>query len=213
MISISASRNSDEAAVRRLLRGAYFLILMLALVMPLQANAGAPLDSVQTQINSLLSVLRDPSFKALPTKKEKKEKIWPIINEIFDYNELSRRALALNWKKLNNQQRQEFTDLFSKLLAIVYMDRLLEYTDEKVVFGKEKMLSKNSVEVQSKIVTSSKEIPIHYRLILKNGTWRVYDVLIEGISLTQNYRSQFKSILSKQPPEELLKMLRKKVVE
>ncbi len=197
--------------MRRPLMRLYFLILMLAVVLPLQANAGAPLDALQIRMKSLLDVLRDPSIKALPTQEEKKEKILPIIDKIFDYNELSRRALSRNWKKFNTEQRQEFTDLFSKLLGIVYLNRLLEYTDEKVVFGKEKMLSKNKAEVQSKIVTSSKEIPIHYRLILKNGTWRVYDVLIEGISLIRNYRSQFKKILTKQTPEELLKMLRKKV--
>jgi phospholipid transport system substrate-binding protein len=184
---------------------------MLAVVLPLQANAGAPLDALQIRMKSLLDVLRDPSFQALPTPEEKKEKISPIIDEIFDYNELSRRALSRNWKKFNTEQRQEFTDLFSKLLGIVYVDRLLEYSNEKVVFGKEKMLSKNKAEVQSKIVTSSKEIPIHYRLILKNGTWRVYDVLVEGVSLIRTYRSQFKKILTKQGPEDLLKMLRKKV--
>jgi len=199
--------------MRRPLMRLYFLILMLAVVLPLQANAGAPLDALQIRMKSLLDVLRDPSIKALPTQEEKKEKILPIIDNMFDYNELSRRALSRNWKKFNTEQRQEFTDLFSKLLGIVYLNRLLEYTDEKVVFGKEKMLSKNKAEVQSKIVTSSKEIPIHYRLILKNGTWRVYDVLIEGISLIRNYRSQFKKILTKQTPEELLKMLRKKVVK
>lgn len=199
MISISGSRKS------------YFLILMLAVVLPLQANAGAPLDALQIRMKSLLDVLRDPSFQALPTPEEKKEKISPMIDEIFDYNELSRRALSRNWKKFNTEQRQEFTDLFSKLLGIVYIDRLLEYSNEKVVFGKEKMLSKNKAEVQSKIVTSSKEIPIHYRLILKNGTWRVYDVLVEGVSLIRTYRSQFKKILTKQGPEDLLKMLRKKV--
>ncbi len=184
---------------------------MLVVVLPLQANAGAPLDALQIRMKSLLDVLRDPSFKALPTQEEKKEKLLPIIDEIFDYNELSRRTLSRNWKKLTTEQRQEFTDLFSKLLGIVYINRLLEYTNEKVVFGKEKMLSKNKAEVQSKIVTSSKEIPIHYRLILKNGTWRVYDVLIEGVSLIRTYRSQFKRILTKQGPEDLLKMLRKKV--
>ncbi len=197
--------------MRRPLMRLYFLILMLAVVLPLQANAGAPLDALQIRMKSLLDVLRDPSIKALPTQEEKKEKILPIIDEIFDYNELSRRTLSRNWNKFNTEQRREFTDLFSKLLGIVYINRLLEYTDEKVVFGKEKMLSKNKAEVQSKIVTSSKEILIHYRLILKNGTWRVYDVLIEGISLIRNYRSQFKKILTKQAPEELLKMLRKKV--
>jgi phospholipid transport system substrate-binding protein len=199
MISLSGSRKS------------YFLILMLAVVLPLQANAGAPLDALQIRMKSLLDVLRDPSFQALPTQEEKKEKISPIIDEIFDYSELSRRALSRNWKKFNTEQRKEFTDLFSKLLGVVYIDRLLEYTDEKVVFGAEKMLSKNKAEVQSKIVTSTKEIPIHYRLILKNGTWRVYDVIVEGVSLIRTYRSQFKKILSKQGPEDLLKMLRKKV--
>ena len=199
--------------MKRPLMRLYFLILMLAMVLPLQANAGAPLDALQIRMKSLLDVLRDPSFKALPTQVEKKEKLLPIIDEMFDYNELSRRTLSRNWKKLTTEQRQEFTDLFSKLLGIVYINRLLEYTNEKVVFGKEKMLSKNKAEVQSKIVTSSKEILIHYRLILKNGTWRVYDVLIEGISLIRNYRSQFKKILTKQTPEELLKMLRKKVVK
>jgi phospholipid transport system substrate-binding protein len=211
MIAIPGSRKSDEVAMKRPLMRLYLLILMLAMILPLQANAGAPLDDLQIRMKSLLDVLRDPSFQALPTQEEKKEKILPILDEIFDYKELSKRTLSRNWKKFNTEQRQEFIDLFSKLLGVVYLDRLLEYTNEKVVFGKEKMLSKYKAEVQSKIVTSSKEIPIHYRLILKNGTWRVYDVIVEGVSFIRTYRSQFKKILTKQGPEDLLEMLRKKV--
>jgi phospholipid transport system substrate-binding protein len=213
MISISGSRKSKAVAVRRPLMIVYLITLMAAVVLPHQANAGAPLDALQIRMKSLLDVLRDPSFRALPTQEEKKEKILPVIDEIFDYQELSKRTLSRNWKKLNAEQRQEFTDLFSKLLAVVYIDRLLEYTDEKVIFGNEKMLSKNKAEVQSKIVTSSKEIPIHYRMILKDDTWRVYDVLIEGVSLIRTYRSQFKKIFAKQGPEGLLEMLREKVAK
>jgi len=75
------------------------------------------------------------------------------------------------------------------------------------------MLSENRAEVQSKVITSSAEIPIHYRLIMKNDGWKVYDVIIEGVSLIKNYRSQFRDILSKKSPEDLLEILRKKVGE
>jgi phospholipid transport system substrate-binding protein len=73
------------------------------------------------------------------------------------------------------------------------------------------MLSSNQAEVQTKIITSSKEIPIFYRVILKDDSWKVYDVVVENVSLVQNYRSQFNSILAKNTPEQLLEILRKKV--
>jgi phospholipid transport system substrate-binding protein len=90
------------------------------------------------------------------------------------------------------------------------MDRIIAYKDEKVVFGKVTNLSDNTAEVQSEVLRSSKSIPIHYRMILENGEWKVYDVVIEGVSLVQNYRSQFREILANKPPEDLLKMLREK---
>ena len=87
----------------------------------------------------------------------------------------------------------------------------MPYTNEKVVFGKETKLSENTVEVQSEIVTQSKSIPFNYRMISRNkGEWKVYDVVVEGISLVMNYRSQFREILASKPPEDLLKMLREK---
>ncbi len=186
-------------------------VLIFFMMFPLPVEAGAPLDTIRMQINKVLEILQDPSLKGELTRETKKQKIWSTVNSIFDYNQLSRRTLGRNWKKMTPGQRKEFTDLFSKLLSSVYMDRILDYSDEKVVFGKENILSKSRVEVQSKVVTASKEIPIHYRMFLKNGTWKVYDVHIEGVSLIMNYRSQFKSILTNKSIEDLLKMLRKKV--
>jgi phospholipid transport system substrate-binding protein len=203
-------RKSLAVFVRRPLMGLCLLIIFFMIPAP-QADAGAALDSLQKQVNRLLEVLRDPSFKALPTEKEKTDKIWPIVDEIFDYTAISKRALSRNWKKLNKEQRKEFTGLFSKVLGNIYMGRLLKYSDEKVTFGKEKRLSEKKAEVETNIVTASAEIPINYRLRLKKGEWRVYDVVIEGISMVVNYRSQFKQILVKKSPEELLEMLRKKV--
>jgi len=91
------------------------------------------------------------------------------------------------------------------------MDKIFSYTNEKIVFSKDNMLSNNQAEVQTKVVTSSKEIPISYNVILKGGTWKVYDVVIENVSLVRNYRSQFNSILEKNTPDQLLEILRKKV--
>ena len=102
--------------------------------------------------------------------------------------------------------------MFRELLQGVYADRLLAYTDQKVVFDKEKMLKKGRAEVQSHIVLSDgRKVPIFYRLTEKNGSWKVYDLIIEGVSLVKNYRTQFREIIAKDSPEKLLEVLRDKV--
>jgi len=177
----------------------------------LPVYAGAPLDSVQANVNKVLDVLRDPKLKAESAKEMKKEKLRAIYEQMFDEVELSRRTLGVHWNKLNPAQQQEFVHLFRQVLEKAYIDKILSYTNEKIVFPRENMLSSNQAEVQTKIITSSKEIPIFYRVILKDDTWKVYDVVIENVSLVQNYRSQFNSILAKNTPDQLLEILRKKV--
>ena len=89
--------------------------------------------------------------------------------------------------------------------------RILSYENETIVFDRETMLSEKKAEVQTRLISSSREIPILYRVILKGGEWKVYDVIIEGVSLVKNYRTQFKEILGRKSPDELLEMLREKV--
>ena len=102
--------------------------------------------------------------------------------------------------------------MFRELLQGVYADRLLAYTDQKVVFDKEKMLKKGRAEVQSHIVLSvGRKVPIFYRPTEKNGSWKVYDLIIECVSLVKNYRTQFREIIAKDSPEKLLEVLRDKV--
>jgi len=197
-----------RAPMKKRMVGLNIIVATALVIFPHQASAGAPLETIQTQVNEVLDVLRD---SALKDESAKKDRIWSIIDSIFDYVELSRRTLGRNWKKLSPVQQEEFSDLFSKHLRNVYIDRILGYKDEQVVFHKERMLSEKKAEVQSKILTGSKEIPTYYRMIVKNGEWKVYDVVIEGVSLVKNYRSQFKEILKKKTPEDLLEILRKKV--
>jgi phospholipid transport system substrate-binding protein len=187
------------------------LSILMFFLPTLPVYAGAPLDTVQANVTKVLDVLRDPQLKVESAEEIKKEKLRAIYEQMFDEVELSRRTLGVHWNKLNPSQQREFVQLFRQVLEKAYIDKILSYTNEKIVFPKETMLASNQAEVQTEIITSSKAIPIFYRLILKDDTWRVYDVVVENVSLVQNYRSQFNSILAKNIPDQLLEILRKKV--
>ena len=189
-----------------------FCILMLMLLSH-AAYAVTPLDSAQADANRVIEVLRDPKLKAASAKELKKEKLRAIYKDMFDEIELSRRTLGRNWNKLNPTQREEFVHLYEQVLEKAYIDKILTYTNEKILFYKEIKLADNQAEVQSKVIMSSKEIPIFYRMIMKGNIWKVYDVVVENVSLVQNYRSQFNDILAKNTPDQLLEILRKKVKE
>jgi len=179
----------------------------------LPAYGDTPLSTIQVNVNKVLDVLRDPALKADSAKDTKKEKLRSIYESMFDEVELSKRTLARNWNKLNTAQRREFVQLYQEVLEKAYVDKILSYTNEKITYERETKLTENQVEVQTLIITSSKKIPIFYRVILSTGTWKVYDVIIENVSLVQNYRTQFNNILDKNSPEQLLEILRKKVKE
>ena len=196
--------------MRRVLPG---LLIFMLLICTLQAEAGLPLDTVEKNVSSVLDILRDPALQGEANQDAKQKKIESIADQMFDYVALSRLTLGKSWNQFSREQQKEFVSLYRTILEKAYMDKILSYTDEKVIFDKELMLSENKAEVQTKIITKSAEIPIFYRVYLKDGQWRVYDVIVEGISLIKNYRTQFREILANNPPEEVLKILREKTSE
>jgi phospholipid transport system substrate-binding protein len=197
-----------EEAMKKCIVG---VTLILCLIFPVSSFSGQPTETVKGNLDKVLDVLRDPSLKAESAKKAKKDKIRDISQEMFDFTELSKRSLGKNWSKFNPDQQKEFVGLYKSLLEDAYADKIMLYTDVKIVFSKEVALTEKTVEVQSTVLRKSGEIPIYYRVIMKDGVWKVYDVVIEGISLINNYRSQFKEILANKSPESLLETLRKKV--
>jgi phospholipid transport system substrate-binding protein len=187
------------------------LILAVMIIIPLQGFAATPKETVESGVNNLLKTLGDPSFKG-KAEDERLAIMKTQIGAVFDFKELSIRTLGRTWKKMSPKQQTEFVELFTQVLQGVYADLLMSYTDQKVIFGDEKMTKKGRAEVESYLVTSDgRKIPIFYRLTDKTGSWRVYDVIIEGVSLVKNYRTQFKEILANNPPEKLLEILREKV--
>lgn len=185
--------------------------LLIFTLVPLLASAGVPLDTINSNVNSVLDVMRDPKLKGEAGRKVKERKIIDAAEKLFDFVELSKRTLGLNWNKLTPEQRKEFVDLYKTILKDAYIDKLTAYTDEKINYTREVSLSETVVEVQSTVITKKAEVPIYYRVIKKDGGWKVFDVIIEGVSLINNYRTQFREILGNNPPATLLDTLRKKV--
>ncbi len=187
------------------------LAAVLVLALCVSAQAGGATDVMQAFVDKVLSVLRDPAYKAEGEKANQRQKLSELSDTVFDWVELSRRTLALNWNTFDVEQRGEFVGLYKKLLEKTYMDRIQDYKDEKVEFTAEDRLDENQVEVRTVVRAPDKDIPINYRLINRTGQWRVYDVVVEGVSLVQNYRSQFNNILSSKTPKDMLDDLRQKV--
>ena len=192
--------------------GVLFVFFFFSFALNMNLLAATPKETIQSSVEAALDVLRDPAMQEDSAKKAKEKRLWAVANNLFDFSELSRRTLGKNWAKLSLIQQKEFTELFSTLLGNLYIERIMSYSNERVVFYKVKRREKKAV-VYSNIVQETRKIPIDYRVILKNGEWKVYDVLVEGISLVKNYRSQFKDILKNKDPEHLLKTLREKVKE
>ncbi len=189
------------------------LVLVVLLMTPLAAEAATPKETVENGVNKVIATLSDPAFRA-KSKNDQIAEIGKEIDTIFDFTELSKRTLGRNWRKMKPEQQKEFIQLFRELLQGVYADRLLAYSDQQIIFDKEIMLKKGRAEVQSYLQTSDgKKIPLFYRLSDKSGDWRVYDVIIEGVSMVKNYRTQFRQILAKDSPEKLLDILRDKVAK
>ncbi len=186
------------------------MTFILCLIFPASAFAGIPLETVKGHVDKVLDVLRDPSLKAESARKVKKDKIKAISEKMFDFAELSKRTLARNWSKFSPVQQKEFIELYKSVLEDAYANKIMAYTDEKIAFGKEVTLTENTVEIRSTVIRTNGDIPIDYRVIMKDGSWRVYDVVIEGVSLINNYRFQFREILANKPPQALLETLRKK---
>ena len=132
-----------------------------------------------------------------------------IIGQRFDYEEMAKRTLAAEWKKIDAAQKQEFVGLFKQFMAHSYAGNIDGYSGEQVEYGKERIKGKFA-EVQTTVISPKAKIPLHYRLLKKNEEWRVYDVIIDGVSLMKNYRGQFSRIIKSSSFDGLLDKLRSK---
>jgi len=175
----------------------------------LSAEAGTPTESVKSTVDEVIRILSDDRLKQPAQLPQRRKLLEEVVGRRFDYEELSKRALGAHWRKLSDTERREFVDLFRSLLTDTYADKIEGYSGEQVHYLKER-LANGYAEVQTKIVSSKVEASVDYRLLNHAGDWRVYDVVVEGVSLVRNYRGQFERILRESSYADLVDKLRKK---
>ncbi len=174
------------------------------------AAASPAQDQLKQAIDAILTVLRNPELKAISQKEKRRDTLEKIVEDRFDFEKMSQLSLARHWKERTASEKSEFAALFGQLLKDTYISKMEGYTDEKVVFLRER-IRKKKAQIDTKIITQTIEIPINYRMFTrKNDQWMVYDMVIEGVSLIGNYRSQFGQMLEKGSFEDLMDKLKKK---
>ncbi len=187
---------------------AIFISLLLAV--PAVSMAGIPSDTVKTTVDKVIQVLNDASLKAPAKEKERRAKIRAAVTSVFDFTEMAKRSLGQFWKERSEGERKEFVDLFSDLLERSYINRIEGYSGEKIVYDKESVEDDYAV-VKTRFITKRREeIPVDYKLLKEGSRWVVYDLVIENVSLVNNYRTQFNKIIRTSSYQELVRKMKNK---
>ena len=174
------------------------------------ARAGEPIDLVKVAGDKAIQILKDPKLQPKEKKKERIERLKEVANPLFDYEEMARRSLGQHWRRRSPQEQQEFVKLFRDYLEKVYSDQVDLYAGEKVIYGRERV-EDDYAQVETAFVdTKGEEVSVVYRLRRVGGKWKVYDAVIENISVVNNYRSQFDRVISKFSFDELKRLLKEK---
>lgn len=202
-------RKSNGSYRNRLAAVALLFLFLIFLGHPSQSLAGPATDAVKGTIDQVLRVLQDKEMKKPDRVDERRQIIEKTIGDRFSWEEMAKRTLGTQWAKLTDKQRQEFVDLFRTLLTNTYIDRIENYAGEQVQYLNER-LQDGFAEVRTKIASGKAEYPMDYRLLNKSAEWRVYDIVLDGVSLVANYRGQFNKILHSSGYDDLVQKLRTK---
>jgi len=192
----------------------FLLFLWLPLLVGTASDvvAATPTEQVRTEVDHIIDLLKD---KKIDTANRNKQ-ITDLIRSRFDFQTMSQWILGINWRKATPEQRERFLDLFTQLLEATYQGRIEayieEYTDEHVKYVGEQIRQGKAL-VETLVVTKSQEIPVNYKLLQENGEWRVYDVVIERVSLVSNYRNTYDEIVRKEGFEGLFSRMENKIGE
>jgi len=204
MAGETARRILSRQGLRRI--GALFLLGLLSAPEP--ALAGDPTDQIRGAIDRGIAILQRPDLKAKEKREERREALRKELFPYFNFGEMAKRSLGVHWKDRTPEEREEFIRLFRNLLENAYAGKIEGYKGEKILYRKESV-DLPYAEVNTVIVTlQGDEIPVDYRVLKDGARWRIYDIVIEGVSLVNNYRSQFAGILQKSSYTELVRRLK-----
>ena len=166
--------------------------------------------------NAILVLNEQPAEPTEEALDQRNQRLFEMAAEVFDFPSLTMGALGSNWRRFNRGERNEFIDLFSHVVANSYFSQMegRDFSDVTMDFGETKMLQQTSsgvkrADVESIVTHNGTKTPVVYRMLEKNDTWKVYDVIIENVSMVSNYREQYKARFMDSPQKMIAELKEK----
>ena len=210
-LAIRTGQNQRRRRQSSWLAAGSLVVATLAFTLAFAVSASAdgdPMAAVKGTVNQVLSIVGDPSYKSATS--ERREKLRQVIAPRFDFTDMARSAMGYHWRSLSPVQRDQFVQLFTGLLEASYMGKIEGYKGQKIVYLKETQ-DGDLAQVNTQIAQSGNEpISVNYRLKQSGGSWKVYDVLVDQISLVGNYRNQFTRIINQKGYDSLVSAIKQK---
>lgn len=186
------------------------LYLFFCILLPAPSRAGGPTEQVRATLDQVLIITRSPKPQSQAQKEDLRAQLAQIIYPRFDFTEMAKRALGPHWGRRSSGEQREFVKIFAALLGKSYAERIESSTNQNILYTRE-IADKDYAQVDTKIVSEKyPEFSINYKLHSVDKEWKVYDVVIEDISLVNNYRSQFDRVIARSSFEELVRMMKEK---
>ncbi|HEY2986952.1 MAG TPA: ABC transporter substrate-binding protein [Candidatus Binatia bacterium] len=178
------------------------------LLTPVLSNAGPATEQLRGTVEKVQGILQDARLKPETQKKQRRVQLRQVMSQRFDFGDMAKRSLGIHWPGRTPAQQAKFVKLYTDLLEDAYLDQIEPNVSERFVYLRETR-DRDFAEVVTKVIpVKGEELAINYRLRSTNGNWKIYDLVIENVSVVNNYRSQFNRILNGSSFDELLERLR-----
>jgi len=185
-------------------------LLFFYLLLPQPSRADGPMEQVRATLDKVLIIVGSPDLKSAAPKEDLQARLAEVIYPRFDFVEMAKRSLGPHWARRTGEEQREFVKIFAALLGRSYADTIESYTSQNVLYTRERE-DQNYAQVDTMIVTENREgLSINYKLHSVDKQWKVYDLVIENISLVNNYRSQFDRVIARTSFEDLVRLLKEK---
>ena len=197
-----------------LMKKSLLLSLLILFAIPSLAHSEEPMDVLEKTVTLGIAILKDPQYQVASKKGEQQELLCDTAGQVFDFREFSRRVLASAWRNFTREQRKEFVEVFAQFLCKYYISRLQErYKDEEVVYLSQHLVGNRIALVRVNVLWKGVEVPVEVRMLKRNSTWKVYDLVILGISGVKNYRAQFQALFQNHTPAQVIGKIRHRIKE
>ena len=194
------------------MRRSCLICLLIIFTLPSLTHGEQPVDVLRKNINKGIAILKDPRYLGATKKGAQQEELCEAAWQVFDFKEFSKRVLAYKWRSFSPRQKRQFIDLFAEFLCKYYLTKLQErYEDEKIIYLGQEFIADSKASVRVKVLWKGLEVPVEIRMLNRKGGWKVYDIIVFGISGVQNYRAQIQALLLRESPKQVIALIENRI--